>query len=419
MKAGKIILLLGLVIFAGCSKPTTQTPSEPVSITLFTWTKPEEMQVNQALVEEFMRAHPGINVELINEPGRRAMDKLQAMIAARTAPDVMSIHGAYFVPLADKGALLDLGPYVSRKDFDLPDFYPQLVDLCRWKGKLYSLPRYTSVYVLFYNKDLFDAAGLKYPDESWTWETYLAAAKKLTLPRRAAGSQQFGALIQFWGARLYPWLWANGGDLLSPDRKRCTINSPECQEALQFLVDLRYKWKVTPGTSPANPDQDLAMFASGRIGMMMTGAWDIQMLHNVPGLHWEVGPLPKKKVRASLLGMENYAISATTQHPEEAWQLFAFLLGKQAQAVMAEKLEKQPSRQSVANDAYLKAKVSYNRKVFVDALSYAHIAPNVPNWERIRPYIDQPLEKVWLGQLSVKEATEEIAREVDGLLGEQ
>jgi len=417
MKTTWILLLLGLAMLAGCGG--IQQAGAPVRLTLFTWTKPEELKVNQKLVGEFMQANPKIKVEIVNEPSRGAMDKLQSMIAGRSAPDVMSIHGAYFIPLADKGALLDLDEYVKEADFELNDFYPQLVDLCKWKGSLYSLPRYTSVYVLFYNKDLFDAAGLAYPDDSWTWDNYLAAAKKMTHPGAEQGSYQYGCLIQFWGARLYPWLWQNGGDLLSADRKRCTLDSPECREALKFLVDLRYKDKVTPGTSTTNPDQDLAMFTSGRIGMMLTGAWDIQSLRNTPGLRWEAAPLPKKKTRATMMGMENYAISATTQHPKESWELFKFLLGKHAQTVMGDKLEKQPSRKSVADGPYVTAKVSYNRKVFVQALDYAHIAPNVPNWERIRPYIDRPLEKAWLGQMGVDEATGQICKDVDRELAKQ
>jgi multiple sugar transport system substrate-binding protein len=420
MKAAKILVLIviGLVVLVGCGGSGGEKPragNKKTKISLFTWTRPEELKQNQQLVDEFMQNHPDIEVELQNEPSQGAMDKLQTRISARNAPDVMSIHGAYFIPLADKGALLDLGPYVTEKDFELNDFYPQLVDLCKWNGKLYSLPRYTSIYVLFYNKDLFDAAKLKYPDETWTWDTYLAAAQKMTHPV-AGGKQQFGCLIQFWGARLYPWLWQNGGDLLDKNRKKCTIDSPACRQALQFLVDLRYKYKVTPATSASNTPQDLAMFTSGQVGMMMTGAWDIQNMNAAPKLRWDIAPLPKKKERASLLGMENYAISATTEHPKEAWELFKFLLGKHAQEVMGNTLEKQPSRQSVANGPYLSAKASYNRRVLVDALQYAHVAPNVPYWERIRPKIDEPQELIWLGKLSVDEGTKKICQGVDAEL---
>jgi multiple sugar transport system substrate-binding protein len=416
MKAMKLCaLFVLLVVMVGCGGKGS---SSNTTISLFTWTSPDELRANQDLVNEFTQSHPEIKVEIVNEPSRGAMDKLQTMIAGRKAPDVMSIHGAYFIPLAAKGALLDLTQYATDPEFKLEDFYPQLVDLCKWKGKLYSLPRYTSVYVLFYNKDLFDAAGIKYPDETWTWDTYLAASQKMTKPG-ANGKQQFGSLIQFWGARLYPWIWQNGSDILTTDRKKCTFDSPGCRGALQFLVDLRYKYKVTPATSSVNTDQDLTMFTAGQIGMMMTGAWDIQKLHDTPGLHWDIAPLPKKKTRATLLGMENYAISATTQHPKESWELFKFLLGKKAQQTMADKLEKQPSRGSVTVGPYLAAKVPYDRTVFVDALEYAHVAPNVPNWERIRPFIDQSLDKVWIGQMNVNDATAQICKDVNRELGKR
>ncbi|NIR00161.1 MAG: extracellular solute-binding protein, partial [Gemmatimonadales bacterium] len=168
------------LLLVGCGGRRDSRPDE-VEITLFTWTRPGELAINQELCERFEVEHPGIRVEVVNEPGDRAMDKLQAMVAAGNPPDVMSIHGAFFTPLAAKGALLDLDPLIAEDPtFDLEDFYPALVELCRHEGKLFSLPRYTSVYVLFYNRDLFDGAGLRYPEETWTWDDYLAAARKLT-----------------------------------------------------------------------------------------------------------------------------------------------------------------------------------------------------------------------------------------------
>ena len=136
------VAIAALVVLSGCGG---EPPAEVVNLSLFTWTRPGELAINQQLREEFEAEHPGVRVEIINEPGDRAMDKLQTMIAAGNPPDVMSIHGAYFVPLAANGALLDLDPLIAEDaDFDLEDFYPELVDLCRYDGGLYSLPRYTS-----------------------------------------------------------------------------------------------------------------------------------------------------------------------------------------------------------------------------------------------------------------------------------
>lgn len=410
----RVVLLGALALAAGCGGPRRQ-----VELTLFTWTRPAELAANQELVAEFEARHPGVRVEIINEPGDRAMDKLQAMIAAGNPPDVMSIHGAMFIPLAARGALLELDALIAEDpEFGLEDFYPGLVALCRHEGVLYSLPRYTSVYVLFYNKDLFDAAGLAYPDYGWTWDDYLEAARRMTVASGDPERRRFGCVIDFWGARIYPWIWSNGGEVLDEERRRCLLDSPESQEALQFLVDLRHRWRVCPPTTMADRRQNIAMFTNGRVGMFQTGAWDIQAMQEAAGLRWGVAPLPKRKQHATLMGTENYAIAAGTRHPKEAWELFRFLLGPEAQEKMGRELEKQPSRRSVAEGPYLEQEVGYDRRVFVEALEYARQAPNIPEWDRVAHHIQTQLDLMWIGRVSVEEGTRRAAREVTQALQE-
>jgi multiple sugar transport system substrate-binding protein len=159
-------------------------------------------------------------------------------------------------------------------------------------------------------------------------------------------------------------------------------------------------------------------FVNGQIGMYQTGAWDIQQMQEAKTLQWDIAPLPKRRSHATLLGMENYAIAADSQHPEEAWELFKFLLGPRAQERMAAELEKQPSRQSVANGPYLAQAGGYNRGVFVDALDYARQAPNIPEWDRVSHFIQQQLDLMWIGEVSVEEGTRRAAREVTQALQE-
>jgi len=414
-----IAVMAALAVSAGCAKkPSAQT--QTLRISLFTWVRPQEERANQALIKEFEQAHPQIQVELINEPGPQAMQKLLGMIAAGEAPDVMSIHGAMFVPLAAKGALLDLDPLIKQdKAFDLPDFYPRLLNLCRWNKKLYSLPRYASVYVLFYNKDLFDAAGVPHPGASWTWDDYLAAAKRLTVTGANPADRRWGCAIDFWGARIDPWIWQNGGEVLDPTHTRCLLNSPEDVEALQFLVDLKDKYKVARPTQPGESRETREWFRDGKIAMLQSGAWDIQTFQESKTLHWEVAALPRKVRQATLLGTENYGIAASSKHPEAAWELFKFLLSPRSQQVMADKLDKQPSRRSVANGPYLAAKVPYNRRVLVDALDYAMQPPNIPQWDQIEHKIREQLDKIWIGELPVKAGADAAANAVTKALAEQ
>lgn len=388
---------------AGCARgPEAGRRSQVLS--LFTWVPPAEMAVNQRLIHEFERSHPQVKVRMLNEPGGRAMDKLQASIAAGNAPDVMSVHGAFFIPLAAEGAFLPLDPLIkSDPTFDLADFYPQLVRLCRYKGTLYSLPRYTSVYVLFYNKALFEAAGIKYPDASWTWDDFLSAARALTRRSGDPSRRQFGCVVDVWSARTFPWIWQNGGEIVDRSGKTCLVDQPEAVGALQFLMDLRRKWRVTPTLTQTDFRETKEWFKAGRVGMFMSGAWDIQVFKQAPAFRWEVAPLPKKKTRATLLGMENYCISSSTRRQKLAWELFKFLLSRHAQAVMATQLDKQPSRRSVTQHVYLKQKVHYDRRVLVEALEYGRQAPNLPAWTKAEHYLREQLERMWQGEISVEQ----------------
>ncbi len=414
-----------LLATAGCERVADEPTRAPsaVEIELFTWVTAEEDAANQELLRRFEAEHPGVRVRVDNVT-QGAMNRLQTRISGGEPPDVMSIHGAFYVPLAAKGALADLGPFIAgNADFDLDDFFPGLVDLCRHEGVLYSLARYTSVYALFYNRDLFDQAGVPYPgtgEDVWDWEAYRRSAQTLTRDLDGDGQpDQWGCAVDFWEARLYPWLWQNGADLMNEDRTRCVLDSPAAIEALQFLWDLRHKYHVTQAGSSQQRGLTLERFSQGNIGMFMSGPWDVQTLKRSEGLRWDVGPLPQRRQRGTILGTENYAISAATEHPQEAWALLRFLLSAESQEFMAERLDKMPSRQSVARGPYLQADAGYNRRAFVEAMAYARRPPNIPEWAEIRHHLTEQLDRAWVGEISPAEAARAAARKVNEFLAEE
>jgi len=158
------------------------------------------------------------------------------------------------------------------------------------------------------------------------------------------------------------------------------------------------------------------MLISGKVAMFMTGPWDVQTLLQQPTLKWDVAPLPTRKRAATLLGTENYAISAVTKHPQEAWELFRFLLSPRAQEYMASQLEKMPSRKSVAEGAYLSAPAQYQRKVFVEAISYGQAPPNIPQWAEISHYLKDQFDLIWVGKKSVERGLKDAAEQVNRVL---
>jgi len=423
-----LILALFLIALFGCTR-VEQAPPTPAQgpaaagvteLVLFTYTPPDEEAANLELIRRFEQSHPNLKVRLQNESGRSqdAMTKLQTMLSGQAGPDVMSIHGAFFIPMASKGTLMDLGPKAAQSA-NLGDFSANILALCKYQGKLYSLPRYTSVYGLFYNKTLFDEANVSYPGTQgeWTWDEYLKTAKALTKDTHGDGKpDQWGCVIDFWGSRMYPWLWQNGASLMNADRSQCVLDSAAAIEAVQFVYDLRYKHKVAAASDNAEQNAALTAFTQGKIGMYMTGPWDIQLLRQTKGLQWDVAPLPKQQQAATLLGTENYAIWSGTKHPDEAWELFNYLLSAEAQTYMAEKLEKMPSRLSVLKGAYAQAKTDHNRKVFVDSLAYARQPENIPEWSQVKDLIQDELDLIWVGKKPVAEGLKAAASKVNATL---
>jgi len=414
--------LIFLSVLGGCRGAPSQEAAK-TEVWWFTWTPPDERAANEELARQFEAANPGIKVKLTNDPALQAMQKLQTMIAGGSPPDVMSIHGAYFVQFALSGALMDLSERArADPELALDDFYPGLLELCKVNGRLYSLPRYTSVYALFFNRSLFDAAGLPYPGSGphWTWDDFLATAKALTKDTNNDGRiDQFGCVIDFWGARIYPWLWQNGGQLVSEDKSRCLLNEPEAREALQFLVDLKTKYRVTPPSVEDERRDSRELFKGGKVAMYMSGPWDVQEFKRMETLQWEVAPLPMRKQRATLLGLENYALAARSKHPEAAWALLRFLLSPAAQLSMARKVEKMPSRRSVAEKEYLAEASGYNRRVFVEAVAYGRMPPNLPRWAEVDAALQRNLDAIWQGTKSVAQGCAEAEKEINAILQRQ
>ncbi len=400
---------------------SSQPPAEVVEVEMFTWTEASEEERNQELIARFETANPDIKVNLQNAAGSgQAMAKLQTRIAAQDAPDLVSLHGAYFVPLASKGTLVDLAPYLDASaELSADDFNARMLSLCSYEGALYSVPRYTSVYTLFYNRDMFDNAGVAHPDEQdpWDWDAFLDAAKKLTKDADNDGqTDAYGCTIDFWGARMYPWIWSAGGDIFSEDRKVCTLDTPEAIAGVTFAANLLLEHEVTPQTLSTDHDQGLDMFLQGNIGMHITGPWDVQGLQRAyddQGLNWGVAPLPTRKQRATMLGTENYAICEQSEIPDEAWRVLEFLMSADSQMYMADELEKMPSRLSVLNGPYSADDDLQYRRVFAGALEYAVEPPNVPDWAQIAPLYQEELDNIWIGRKTPAEGCKDAASRIN------
>jgi len=411
------LVVLGYTL-SGCSKP--QEKPDIVELKLTMWGKQDDMDFYLKALEEFYEEHPKVRVRIELVPWSRMFDKLLISTAGGRPPDVSRIDSVYFTPCAAKGLLECLDPYIENDpQFDIEDFYtPAFEGWGMYDGKIYGIPGDVDIYAMYYNKTMFDRYGIPYPDETWDWDKYLWAAKKLTKDLDGDGRlDQWGVIPDTWWQ---DYVWQNGGDILNEDNTECILDRPEAYKAIQFVVDLRNKYHVAPTPADAADIGPQKLFTNGQIGTYITGSWAAALVFHreVKTFDYDAAPIPKGEKRASFMGGAAFGILKGSKHKKEAWELVKFMTSSTMQKHFAETQHIIPSRRSVAESgAYLYLRDEpKNKQVFIDAISYGYVLPNVECSREMNDIILNEITLAILGKKSAKEACEKVTPIVNDLL---
>ncbi len=209
-------------------------------------------------------------------------------------------------------------------DFANADQYPlELYDYWRFDGtNLFGVPENIQMMALYYNKDIFDKAGVAYPDATWTYDKLLEVAKQLTLTEGGKTTQygfDKGALGAWWGAQTFGW--AAGSSFVDKviEPTKFTVSDPRNVEGLQWLNDLVYVHKVAPDATQAQAiAQDVSLFQTGKLAMVADGSWYISSNAN-SAFKWDMAPLPMwKDKRALPFWFGGWVVANASKAPEAA-----------------------------------------------------------------------------------------------------
>ena len=206
------------------------SPDERLTLRISTWSAPEEVEIMDRCIKAFERRYPQIRVVHEAYPSGY-LDKILTSMAADAPPDVILLDSIHIPTFVEGDVLIDLQPYAERVDIDLNKFYPAVLEIGRVGSKLYAFPKDFTPMAYFYNRAIFDATGTPYPADDWTWEDFLATCVSLT------GDDDGDGRLDHWGTNLdrelyrwQPWIWAAGGDIVSPDGSTAIgyFDSPRC-----------------------------------------------------------------------------------------------------------------------------------------------------------------------------------------------
>jgi multiple sugar transport system substrate-binding protein len=344
------------------------------TITYSIWGDPQEIKNQQAIVDAFHATTPKITVKVTVSDWDPYWDKLQTSIAGGDAPDVFAMDGPLFPDYQTRDVLLDLKPFIDRDGYDLGQLADQAVSDFKTPDGQFGVPRDLNVVALYYNKKMFDTAGLPYPDDTWDWAKLTEVAKKLTIKGADGKTKQWGFYTETTDMENY-WselVWQNGGDIISADHKTSLVGSDQAAGGLQFLQDLIWKHKVMPDASITDALGDA--FEQGQAAMEANGSW-LVATHQAAGLDFGIAPLPKGPAgQATSINPTGAVVYKGTKSPEAAWAFVKYLASPAAQTKLMELKASLPANKAVLTGPF--ATSFDGAKVLADAIGYAHIKPS-------------------------------------------
>ena len=277
------------------------------------------------VIKEFEKANPDFKLKEINVPGDSYNNKINQMVLGNDAPDVMLLQEADYVRFAKNGVIEKLDP--SEFDVDESDMVPAVSDIAKQTGGTFGFPQGMATELMYYNKDLFDAAGVSYPTDDWTWDDYASAASKLT---KSDGSQ--------WGsdAPTFNGVWyslaGQGGDKVVNDGKLSLGKG--LKAALEYQNKLTNELKAQPAPSSGSKVSDL--FASGQAAMTLGGSWLISTTYKDAKFKWDIATMPAAPDGQDYNSLHTsfFAINANSKHKEQAKQFVKWMMSEDGQVAL-------------------------------------------------------------------------------------
>jgi multiple sugar transport system substrate-binding protein len=425
---------------AGTSPPAETTAARtsaslaPAELVFFFGANPEEAKTRQRIIDAFTAKYPQITVKTDIAEGD-PVQELQTQFAGGAGPDVMMAWELSYSGLAERGIFADLGEFILRDpDFSstvVPDHVPGLLDMFKWKGKQYVLPEQYAGVVLYYNKKLFDEAGVAYPsadwkDASWTYDKFLETAKALTKTDASGKVTQFGFVDAWWPPLSATVLaFGNGGAWFDQyvNPRQSTITDPKLTEGVQFYADLINVHKVAPSAEETQTQSGADMFMGGRAAMALVGHWFYPAFSQAEGLEFDIAVLPRGPQGTTPktdLGSTGLSISASSKNRDQAWEFVKFATGPEGQRIIAESGLFVPVLRSVGrSNAFLgsHSKIK-NVQVFTEAIENSVPLPITPAWNQIADIWARELDAVIRGQAKASDAHAKIDPQIDALLAE-
>jgi multiple sugar transport system substrate-binding protein len=364
------------------------------------------------IVEEFEKAYPQYDLKIDALPLSGYFDSATAAILAGAPPDILALDITVLSTFAAKGLLTDLTADVGEK-LNAADFLPACWNTSHYEGKMYGMPYRSCGNVMYYNKKMFDDAGVEYPKKGWTFDDLLDKAQKITVPGEkygfflSADMSDMGSLMNYFCAPI----WGFGGDILNEDYTKCTMDQPNAIKGLTWLTETYTKYKVVPeGTiGMTGPKDGIPLFSLNKVAVYTHSDSAIRLFNEYPDLEWDVSEWPNGGLSRS--GGWSFTVPVTAKYKKEA---IDFLLWFAKPEVQAKVCFTAPSNIHAWELAEPWNTALYQN--FLEASKNGKTMPTIGNWGEIQDILAKEWQKALLGQKTPEQAAKDMCLQIDPLL---
>ena len=368
----------------------------------------------QAMCDAYTAQHPNVKIEVQVTSWNEYWTKLEAAATSGQMPDIFWMHTNELLKYADNGMLADCSDIVDTSKFS----EVSLSNASGSDGTLYAVPKDKDTVGLVYNKEMFDAAGVSYPDESWTWDDLTDASQKIYDATGKYGYMAYGDdQLGYWN-----FVYQNGGYILNEDKTQAGFTQPATAEAMKFYIGLQqYDWcpdqnyfaETAPGTA----------FFSEKGAMFLEGDWNILAeLQNYPEMQgkWDVAVLPKAPNpvsgdgRATISNGLSYATAANNKNLDTVKDVLKFFGSEEGQRIQGESGAAIPAYIGL-EETFLGVFEEYdiNMQVFLDMFDYSIQSVNNASRPEWKSKVSDELLKMYAGTVDIDTGLQNMQNIVD------
>ncbi|MFN8648434.1 ABC transporter substrate-binding protein [Streptococcus sp.] len=404
-------ILATAALLAACSgsnssgSSSSSKASGKTEISYAIWDSGQEPGIRQ-IADKFEEKNPDIKINIQVVDWDNYWTMLEAGATGGSLPDTFWMHSNEIYRYGSNEMLLPLDDYLAKsKEAKLENFPDGLNEIYNIKGKQFAVPKDFDTIGLWYNKKMFDEAGIPYPDDTWDWNKLKEVAKKLT---KSDGSQYgFGAGLSNQEG-YYNFIYQNGGTVITDDMKS-GYDDPKTIEALDYYFSF-VKEKLSPALTV---DKERAeAFQNGQVAMSVFGSWNLSgfSANDYIRENADVAVLPKGPdgTRATIFNGLGNAIAANTKNPDAAWKWVEYLSSKEAQEMQAS-LGVAISAYKGTADTWVNSNKDFAIKNYVDMLDYAQIRPYSQTTLKWEDKAYELLKPAYLGEEATKDAAQKTA----------